>query len=79
MYTELVGWGISLLIVLYMIYKFWKRILKTLLIASVVFLIVGVVKVKSIYDSVIDTPQKKEIVTDTVTEEVEKQVDKMLK
>jgi len=79
MYTELVGWGISLLIVLNMIYKFWKRILKTLLIASVVFLIVGVVKVKSIYDSVIDTPQKKEIVTDTVTEEVEKQVDKMLK
>jgi len=79
MYTELVGWGISLLIVLNMIYKFWKRILKTLLIASVVFLIVGVVKVKSIYDSVIDTPQKKEIVTDTFTKEVEKQVDKILK
>ena len=79
MYTELVGWGISLLIVLNMIYKFWKRILKTLLIASVVFLIVGVVKVKSIYDSVIDTPQKKEIVTDTVTKEIEKQVDKILR
>jgi hypothetical protein len=79
MYTELVGWGISLMIVLYMIYKFWKRILKTMLIASVVFLIIGVIKVKGLYDSVLDTPQKKEIVTDTVTKEVEKQVDKILK
>jgi adenylylsulfate kinase-like enzyme len=50
-----------------------------MLIASVVFLIIGVVKVKSLYDSVLDTPQKKEIVADTVTKEVEKQVDKILK
>lgn len=78
MNPEIFGWLFSLAVVLYMIYKFWKRILKTLLIVSVVFLIVGVVKVKSIYDSVLDTPQKKEIVTDTVAKEVEKQIDKVL-
>lgn len=79
MNPEVFGWLFSAGVVLYIIYKFWKRILKTLLVISVVFFIIGVVKVKKIYDSVVDTPQKKEIVTDKVTEEVEKQIEKVLK
>lgn len=46
---------------------------------SVVFFIIGVIKVKGVYDSIVDTPEKKEIVTDTVTKEVEKNIDKILK
>lgn len=79
MNPEVFGWLFSAGVVLYIIYRFWKRILKTLLVISVVFFIIGVVKVKKIYDSVVDTPQKKEIVTDKVTEEVEKQIEKVLK
>ena len=79
MNPEVFGWLFSAGVVLYIIYKFWKRILKTLLVISVVFFIIGVVEVKKIYDSVVDTPQKKEIVTDKVTEEVEKQIEKVLK
>lgn len=79
MNPEVFGWLFSAGVVLYMIYKFWKRILKTLLVISVVFFIIGVIKVKGVYDNIVDTPQKKEIVTKNVTEEVEKNIDKFLK
>lgn len=79
MNPEIFGWLFSAGVVLYMIYKFWKRILKTLLVLSIVFFIIGVIKVKGVYDSIVDTPQKKEIVTENVTKEVEKNIDKILK
>jgi len=79
MNPEIFGWLFSSGVVLYLIYRFWKRILKTLLVMSVVFFIIGVIKVKGVYDSIVDTPEKKEIVTDTVTKEVEKNIDKILK
>jgi len=50
-----------------MVLKFWKKILKTLLIILVVSFIVAVVKVKGLYDNVVDSPQKQELLIDTVT------------
>jgi hypothetical protein len=63
----LIGWAISILVVIYMVLKFWKKILKTLLIILVVSFIVAVVKVKGLYDNVVDSPQKQELLIDTVT------------
>jgi len=44
------GLLISILASLYIIYKFWKKILKTLLIITVLFFVFLVIKVKSVYD-----------------------------
>lgn len=41
---------ISILVSLYIIYKFWKKILKTLLIITVLSFTFLVIKVKSVYD-----------------------------
>ena len=45
------GLLISILVSLYIIYKFWKKILKTLLIITVLFFVFLVIKVKSVYDT----------------------------
>ena len=45
------GLLISILASLYIIYKFWKKILKTLLIITVLFFVFLVIKVKSVYDT----------------------------
>ncbi len=66
----LIGWAISILIVIYMMLKFWKKILKTLLIILVISFIVAVVKVKGVYDSFVDSPQKQELLIDTITNKV---------
>jgi hypothetical protein len=47
------GLLISILVSLYIIYKFWKKILKTLLIITVLFFVFLVIKVKSVYDKLI--------------------------
>ena len=47
------GLLISILASLYIIYKFWKKILKTLLIITVLFFVFLVIKVKSVYDKLI--------------------------
>jgi uncharacterized protein YpmS len=44
------GLLISILVSLYIIYKFWKKILKTLLIITVLSFTFLVIKVKSVYD-----------------------------
>ena len=44
------GLLISILASLYIIYKFWKKILKTLLIITVLSFTFLVIKVKSVYD-----------------------------
>jgi hypothetical protein len=66
----LIGWAISILVVIYMVLKFWKKILKTLLIILVVSFIVAVAKVKGVYDSFVDSPQKQELLIDTITNKV---------
>ncbi len=68
--SVLIGWVISILVVIYMVFKFWKRILKTLLIILVVTFIVAVVKVKGLYDNVVDSPQKQELMIDTITNKI---------
>ena len=44
------GLLISILVSLYIIYKFWKKIIKTLLIITVLSFTFLVIKVKSVYD-----------------------------
>ena len=44
------GLLISILVSLYIIYKFWKKILKTLLIITVLSFTFLVIKVKCVYD-----------------------------
>jgi hypothetical protein len=44
------GLLISILVSLYIIYKFWKKILKTLLIITVLSFTFLVIKVKSVYN-----------------------------
>jgi hypothetical protein len=47
------GLLISILVSLYIVYKFWKKILKTLLIVSVLSFTFLVIKVKSVYDELV--------------------------
>ena len=47
------GLLISILTSLYIVYKFWKKILKTLLIVSVLSFTFLVIKVKSVYDELV--------------------------
>ena len=47
------GLLISILVSLYIVYKFWKKILKTLLIVSVLSFTFLVIKVKSVYDDLV--------------------------
>ena len=65
------GWLISIGITLYILYRFWKVILKWLLIVSVVMFMFLVVKIKNVYDG-LTMKHKTEQVT---TKDLEKVMD----
>jgi hypothetical protein len=69
------GLLISILVSLYIVYKFWKKILKTLLIVLVLSFTFLVIKVKSVYDDLV-SENKIELPKETTINE--KQLTKLL-
>jgi len=65
-------WLIAIGITLYIIYRFWKIVLKWLLIGTVFMFIFLVLKIKTSFDGVNHEGTKKELIsTDTVQKVVE--------
>lgn len=62
------GLLISILVSLYIIYKFWKKILKTLLVVTVLSFTFLVIKVKSVYDKLVSESTIEQTNKQTITE-----------
>lgn len=63
-------WIIAICLSLYLIYRFWKIILKWLLITTVFVFIFLVVKIKTSFDDISNTNSPKEIVDIDTVEKV---------
>lgn len=57
MFAYISFFGLSL----YMIYRFWKKILKTILVIIGIIFILGVIQVKKTYDNIFNTPKQQKI------------------
>jgi len=66
----LFGVLISVILLIYLFFKFWKKIIKAVFIFLVITFIVAGVKVKEFYNSIIDTTQKNEVLIDTLTNKI---------
>lgn len=68
-----IGWVIALGISGYLIYRFWKKILKAILFLSVLSFLYVVVKIKNTYDEIMGKEDKTEIID---SKKIEKKLEK---
>jgi len=62
MITISTGWLVALGISAYLVYKFWKKILKAMLFLGVLSFAYVVVKIKNTYDDIVGQKDKTEII-----------------
>lgn len=62
MITISTGWLVALGVSAYLIYRFWKKILKAILFLSVLSFVYVVLKVKNAYDDIVGDKDKTEII-----------------
>jgi hypothetical protein len=74
MITISTSWLIALGVTAYLIYKFWKKVLKTILVLSILSLVYVVVKVKNTVDEFLDNDTKTTEIIDS--KELEKTIAK---